>query len=145
MYDHTSLPSSRYNRIQRALVAVAIALGLAASAFASSAKPKLVGLLFHADWCASCKALEPKLQAVKKDFAGEPVLFTRLDLTDAATKGQSALLAAQLGLSSAFAENASKTGFMLLLDATTGRTLAKLTKTHSEEELRHEIRRALGG
>lgn len=49
----------------------ALALGLAVSAFAQSAKPQVVGVLFYADWRNSCKTLEPKLNAIKKDFEAE--------------------------------------------------------------------------
>jgi len=120
-------------------------LGLALTAAAEPTKPKIVGLLFYADWCGSCKVLEPKLTAIEPGFSGQPVLFTRVDLSNDFTKAQSALLAAQLGVSTAYAENAPKTGFMLLLDSATGRVLAKLTKTQTEEELKAEIAKALAG
>ncbi|MGH7945082.1 MAG: thioredoxin family protein [Opitutaceae bacterium] len=119
------------NTLRTLLIAVAC-LGLAAVASADTSKPKVVGLLFYADWCGSCKVLEPKLDAVKKDFAGQPILFTRVDMTDDLTKEQSALLASQLGFSGIYAENAPKTGFMLLIDSANGRVVSKLTKTQNE-------------
>lgn len=129
----------------RAFLIAAACLGLATFALADTPKPKVVGLLFYADWCGSCKVLEPKLNAVKKEFSGQPILFTRVDLTDDFTKEQSVLLASQLGFTATYTENAPKTGFMLLLDPATGRVLSKLTKTQSEEELRAEIKKALTG
>lgn len=120
-----------------------LALGLAASAFAQSAKPKVVGVLFYADWCNSCKTLEPKLNAIKKDFAGQPVLFTRVDFTDDFTKEQSDLLASYLNLGPTYAEQGRKTGFMLLLNAESKQVIGKLMKTQSEAELKAEIEKAL--
>ncbi|MGH8018818.1 MAG: thioredoxin family protein [Opitutaceae bacterium] len=125
------------------LTFTAAAFFAAAAPAAEIAKSKIVGLLFYADWCGFCKVLEPKLDAVKKDFAGKSIMFTRVDITDDFTKEQSALLAAQLGLSAAYAENAPKTGFMLLIDPSTGRVLDKLAKTQTEDELKAAINKAL--
>lgn len=102
-------------------------------------KPQVIGLLFYADWCASCKVLEPKLDAVKKGFADKPILFTRVDMTDDYTKSQSKLLAGALGLGSIYAENAPKTGNLLLIDARTKKVLGKLDKTQSKAQLKTNI------
>ncbi len=48
-------------------VAVGMLLGLPVRAEQPDS-PKVIGLLFYADWCGSCKVLEPNLNAVKKDF-----------------------------------------------------------------------------
>ena len=123
---------------------VAVSFGLLLAATITAAEPpKVVGVLFHADWCSSCKALAPKLAAVRPDFAGQPVLFTQVDFTDDNTRAQADLLAAWLELGPAYAEQGRKTGFMLLLDAKTRRVLGKLTKAQGEEELRAAIARAL--
>lgn len=116
---------------------------LAAATVTAAESPKVVGVLFHADWCSSCKALAPKLAAVKPDFAGQPMLFTQVDFTDEKTRAQADLLAAWLELGPAYAEQGRKTGFMLLLDAKTRRVLGKLTKAQDEEGLRAAIAQAL--
>lgn len=112
------------------------------SAAQASAKPKVVGMLFYADWCNSCKVLEPKLQGVKQDFKGTGVLFSRFDLTDDFTKEQSALFASLLGWSNIYEDNQA-TGFMLLVDPKSKRVLGRLTKAQSPDELRAGIRQAL--
>lgn len=106
-------------------------------------KPQVIGLLFYADWCASCKVLEPKLDAVKKGFTDKPVLFTRVDMTDDYTKSQSKLLAGALGLGSLYAENAPKTGYMILINASNKKVLGKLDKAQSEEQIKANIAAAL--
>lgn len=117
----------------------------APSAPAPLIQPKLIGLLFYADWCGSCKVLEPKLNAIKPAFAGQPVLFTRVDFTDDFTKEQSDLFAASLRFGAAYQAQGRATGFMLLIDAATGRTVGKLLKTQSEPELQAAIAAALRG
>lgn len=106
--------------------------------------PDVVGILFYADWCGSCKTLDPKIETVKQEFADDSILFTRVDLTDDFTKQQSAYLAAMLGLEEVYAQNNAKTGFMLLVNRESGQVLSKLTKTQSETEISRAIRQALG-
>ncbi len=106
--------------------------------------PKVLGILFYADWCASCKVLEPNPEPVMKRFDDQPIVVTRFDMTDDTTKYKSRLLANLLGFGDEFQENERKTGFMLLIDPKTKQLLGRLTKTHSEEELAREIERSLG-
>ncbi len=131
-------------RIVTSMLLTAALIAPGASALAQDeSKPKVIGLLFYADWCASCKVLEPKLDAVKKGFADRPVLFTRVDMTDDYTKSQSKLLAGALELGSIYADNAPKTGYMLLINASDKKVLGKLDKTQSEEQIKANIAAAL--
>ncbi|MCI0523852.1 MAG: thioredoxin domain-containing protein [Acidobacteria bacterium] len=107
--------------------------------------PRLLAVLFYAGWCGSCKVLEPKLDQVKRDFQGQPVLFTRFDLTDDFTNDQSARYAATLGLENYYRENAGKTGYLLLIDAKSKKLLGKITKLNSPEEIRAMLKQALAG
>ncbi|MCI0387850.1 MAG: thioredoxin domain-containing protein [Acidobacteria bacterium] len=107
--------------------------------------PKVLGVLFYADWCGSCKALEPKLDQVKRGFQGQPILFTRFDLTDDFTNDQSARYAALLGLENYYRENAGKTGYMLLIDAQSKKLLGKITKLNSPEEIKTMLTQTLAG
>lgn len=126
-----------------ALVAVAVSHVAQAQEPAAPEQPKVVGLLFYADWCASCKVLEPKLNEVKKQFMDQPIYFTRVDMTDDSTQKQSGMLAEWVGLGEIYREHAPKTGFMLLIDPQTKKVLSKLTKTQSEAELKTAMEDAL--
>lgn len=106
-------------------------------------KPKLLGIMMHAEWCPSCKVLEPKLEEVKPEFKDEGVLFIEFDMTNEFTMQQTQLLARLINLEDVFNENAGKTGYMLLIDPETGRQLGKLTWNKSKEKLINEIRSAL--
>ena len=94
------------------------------------AKPVVYGVLFYADWCGSCKALEPKVAQAREEaeLDSQDILFVTLDLTNDATKHQASMMAAMLGVSHVYESNAGKTGFMLLLNAVNGEKLAQLTK-----------------
>ena len=108
-------------------------------------KPKLLAVLFYADWCNSCKVLEPKLNQVKREFQGKPILFTRFDMTDEFTKDQSANYAALVGLENFYRENDGKTGFVLLIDTESKKLLGRITKEKTPEEIRTALTHALKG
>lgn len=105
------------------------------------AKPAVYGVLFYADWCGSCKALDPKVTqargAAKLDT--QDVLFVTLDLTNDTTKHQAAMMAAALGISDVYESNAGKTGFMLLLNAENGEKLSQLTNKMEASDIATRI------
>lgn len=108
-------------------------------------QPRLLAVLFYADWCKSCKVLEPKLDEVKRGFQNDSVLFTRFDLTDEFTKDQSEHYAALVGLENFYRENDGKTGFLLLIDAKSKQLLGKITKEKTPEEIKSMLTNALKG
>lgn len=101
--------------------------------------PQVIGVLLYADWCGSCQVLEPKLDEVKSEFSGAPILFTQFDKTDDFTTEQSRLYASWTGLDALFDEHEGSTGYMVLIDAETHEELARLTRDQTEEELRETI------
>lgn len=109
----------------------------------ASKPPALVAVMFHADWCKSCKAIQPSLAKLKKSQSQKSVLFVTLDLTDEATTEQSRMMAHLLGLSGAFRKHAPKTGYVLLIDPATKTVRAKLTKRDSHNDMRIKLKNAL--
>ena len=114
---------------------VVVLLGLAAlvlapalSANAEEAEATLYAVTFHADWCGTCKRLEPELieARTKGDLDTQNVLFVTLDLTDDTTKHQAALMASALGISDFYESNRGKTGFVLLVNGKTGETVGRI-------------------
>ena len=102
-------------------------------------KPEVIGVLLYADWCGSCKTLEPKLDEVKPAFSGAPILFTQFDLTDDYTAEQSRLYAQWTGLDALFEAHEGRTGYVVLINAETHEELGRLTSDQSEDELREAI------
>lgn len=109
---------------------IALSLIFSHSAFSEAAKPELLVVKFHADWCDSCRVLGPTIDKArgKAGLDDMPVLFVTLDLTDATKRNQASLLASSIGLGSYFEKNAGKTGFAILVDADSGKVKGKLTK-----------------
>ena len=112
---------------------------------AETDQPKVLAVLFYADWCGSCTVLDPEIQKArdKFDLDNEPVLFIRLDTTDAARRYQAGLMASSLGLGDFYEQNAGATGFMILVDAETNEIISRLTKSMDATAITSEVKAAL--
>jgi hypothetical protein len=131
------------NLLKRTLATVTlIGIGGLATA-AEPVEPKVVGLMFWADTCASCKVLDPKIHAVKGEFVEQPILFATFDHSNNATKAQAAMLAATVGVGDVYKAQEKASGFLILVDAKTKQPIGKLTRDMSEENIRTEINKAL--
>ncbi len=97
------------------------------------ATPKVIAVMFHSDRCASCKALDPRIQEAAEQLTDKPVLFVTLDLTSDKTRKQAELLAGALGLDDLWKANHTRTGFMKLADAETGMDMATITVRHETD------------
>lgn len=133
-------------KTHRFLLLLTLASGLflaaapAALAEKPTPKPQTYAVLFYADWCGSCKTLDPKVKEARKSLADSPVLFLTFDMTDDATKHQSAMLAEAIGLDTLYVENGGKTGYLAIVDAASGKVLGKLTKGDSAEAIASKLR-----
>ncbi|MCC5788167.1 MAG: thioredoxin family protein [Opitutales bacterium] len=114
------------------------------SVHAEEAKPEAVGLIFHADWCGSCKVMDPKIEEARKELGDASVLFVVLDHTDDNTKHQAAMLAQKLGYSEIFNERDGKTGAMLLINTGTGEVVETVTRSDSSESIVEKVQKTLG-
>ena len=114
--------------------------GLSASGADDAPKaeqPERIALFFYADWCGSCKVLDPKVKEARDELkANAKTLFVTFDLTDEATRAQSAMLADALGLGPIYEVKSKKTGFMLIIDAEDKSIQQTLTKTDEVDPIR---------
>jgi len=132
----------------RYLICALFCLALPGAAFAADEadavpEPKTIALMFYADWCGTCKALDPKVEAARQEIGEEPVLFLKLDHTNATTTRQAAMLAQSLGLQEVYAEMGGKTGFVLLVDAEDKKPVGRITREHSEAQIAQALRRSV--
>jgi len=96
---------------------------------------KVIAVKFHADWCGYCKAMGPVFEELQAKHDQEPVLYIEFDQTREFGKRQSAYMADAMGLDEVWAEHGGKTGFVLLIDATTKRVMQRLSHEQNLKQM----------
>ena len=109
------------------------------------AQPEVIGVLYYADWCGSCKTLDPKIKQATEKLVNKPALLTTFDMTNLATQYQAGQLANALGLTKLYHEIGLKTGFMLLVDPKTGKQIDKIGRDDTVDEIVSKIEAAFAG
>ena len=98
---------------------------------------KTKAVLVYADWCGSCKVLDPKIEKVKSMGAIPGVDFVTLDYTSKDADDFYAQ-ADEAGVGKAvrdYLEGTIKTGVLLLVDADDEKVIGKVTKTSEPGEI----------
>lgn len=104
-------------------------------------------VFIHADWCGSCKVLEPKVTSIRAGFEGKGITFVTLDYTDkdqdafyaqAAAAGVDTAIRAALG-------DTVKTGQMFIVSADGSKVLSKVNKSNTPMEITARLKDALAG
>ena len=124
-----------------ALIALFLTLPLS-PAQAKHRSPKVVAVVFYADWCHLCKQMGPSVMQTMKGYMGDKaVKFVKLDLTNDATKAQSAKVAARNKLTPIWKAN-QKTGMVLLVSGKTHKVLDTIVYTDSQSDMKRKIEAA---
>lgn len=97
--------------------------------------PQVMIVKFYADWCGSCKVMQPELDKFLDATKSQSVLYVHFDLTDEVKRQKSAYLAYSLGLEEIYREHAAKTGFALLVDVSSKNIKGKITKDMSISDM----------
>lgn len=106
---------------------------------------KTKAVLVYADWCSSCKILDPKIKAVQAMGAMPGVEFVTLDYTDKNADNFYAQAAAA-GVEKAVRtelDGTIKTGWLLLVDVDDARVVSKVTKADDTAQIATKIKDAL--
>ncbi|MCY7368668.1 MAG: redoxin family protein [Chamaesiphon sp.] len=83
-------------------------------------KPVVVDI--YASWCPGCKNIAPTLSQLKQQYSNK-ASFVVLDVTDAKATKASMKMATELGLTSFFKANKSKTSTVAIIDPATGKIM----------------------
>ena len=102
---------------------------------------RILAVLSYADWCGSCKALDPKVKAVQAANAFDGVAFATIDYTsrDAdAFFADAETLGVGEAMRTTFAEKI-KTGKLYLVDLDSGDVIATVDKSMDEAAIKATI------
>jgi hypothetical protein len=102
---------------------------------------KIIAVVNKAEWCHVCQANGARLMnELMPMFATSNVQFVMNDLTNTATKAESKKKLADLHVYKA-AKKVKATGMLLLVDATTGKLLDKVSVAETTEMLQNKIKK----
>ncbi len=106
---------------------------------------KANAVLIYADWCNSCKVLDPKVQAAKPMFDGKGLNFVTLDFTSkdrADLMAQAEAAGVAPAISEALGEQV-KTGQLILVSADGERVISKVGMNHTPAEIAAKFKDAI--
>jgi len=112
---------------------------------ASVTNGQVKAVLIYADWCGSCKILDPKLESIK---SGAPIGGLEYVTLDYTAKDKDAFFAAAsaAGVEAPVREffgDSIKTGLLLLIDSDDQTVIEKVTKSYSEAEIVTALKNAV--
>ena len=108
----------------------------------SSEDAQVVAVTFASAWCGPCKILQPRLTAIRPEFADAPVRFLTLDFTMGESDRYMDVASAE-GFGEAYQRFRRATGFTVLVDRNTGEVLDVLTADYSKAAMKSAVHRAL--
>lgn len=124
---------------------VASDTGYAISSSDEVQEARVVAVMSHADWCPSCKIVEPLVQTVRAAHDLDGVAFTQIDYT-ARDQASFFIQGQNLGVGDAVRARFGEeifTGRMILVDADTQTIVGEINKTMDEDQVLAEFRNAL--
>jgi thiol-disulfide isomerase/thioredoxin len=104
--------------------APATAIAQSGGALADRLQGKPVVVEIYASWCPACRNVAPTISQLKRQYTGK-ANFLVLDVSDQGSTARARNVAQQAGLSQFFAQNASQTGLVAIIDPANGNVLAQ--------------------
>lgn len=111
----------------------------------ATVRTKTKAVLIYADWCGSCKILDPKIEAVKSAHRMPGLEFVKLDYTDKNPVNfyeQAKAAGVEKAVKDYF-NGTIKTGQLLMVDVNSKTVISKVTKEKSRPEIVSALKEAI--
>lgn len=108
----------------------------------SHAKDDIVSVLFYADWCGSCKILDPKVEEARESDAAKDIKFVVFDMTDRNSIKNSQQIAEDQNLKPLLQKYGAATGFMVIYNRDKDEIIDVLGSGASPEEIISKFEKA---
>ena len=125
-----------------ATLAMAAPRGSSIKVTAKLTQPTIIAVRVRHDMCPYCKELDPKFPKFVRQVVDESVLFITIDLTNASTQKQSAMLVSAMGLEKFWTGDMSKMGSITFVDAKSKRELS-FTRSVDPREIRAALDKSI--
>lgn len=127
--------------IKTALLAGATLFGMAAPMSANAAaNPDMYVVVFRADWCGPCKIMEPPLRQAMRNLRDPGIEYVVIDITDPARSEISAHRAFDRQIVQQYNKWLGVTGFAVMIDGDTKRTLGCVNRTYDAGSMAMHIK-----
>lgn len=106
----------------------------------------IAGVYFYADWCGTCKLLEPRVEKARaEEKRSEDISFITFDMTDSESIARTKKIAKAEDLDSILQKYGAATGFLVLYDRANQETLRVLTSRDSGTTIQKAFKNAVEG
>ena len=127
--------------IKTALLAGATLFGMAAPMSATAAtNPDMYVVVFRADWCGPCKILEPPLQQAMRNLRDPGIEYVVIDISNPGISEISSHRAFDRQIVPQYNKWLGVTGFAVMIDGDTKRTLGCVNRTYDAGSMTMHIK-----
>lgn len=127
--------------IKAALLAGATLFGMTASTTAAAlTNPDMYVVVFRADWCGPCKILEPQLQQAMRNLHDPSIEYVVIDISNPGISEISSHRAFDRQIVPQYNKWLGVTGFAVIVDGDTKRTLGCVNRTYDAGSMTMHIK-----
>ena len=105
----------------------------------AQAEERYAAVNFYADWCGSCKILDPKVEEARTGSDLEDIAFYTFDMSDSESIARTKKLAAAESIDPLLQIYGAATGFLVLYDREKNEVVKTITSAYGTDDIKTEF------